>query len=93
MASRGKDRRDHHAILAKSPALARRPKYMGGIGSIANIGDYVRLVEDGNGASDQLQVDLSGGADYFVTVAMFDANAGVKILYNDDQNGTVHLPT
>jgi len=50
------------------------------------IGDFVRTVESGDGAADQLQVSTSGNASDFVTVAVLDANASVKILYNDDQH-------
>lgn len=53
-----------------------------------NIGDFVRTVESGDGAADQLQVSTTGNASDFTTVAVLDANAGVKILYNDDQHHT-----
>jgi hypothetical protein len=53
-----------------------------------NISDFVRTVEGGDGAADQLQVSTSGHASDFATVAILDANAGVKILYNDDQHHT-----
>ena len=51
-----------------------------------NIGDFVRTVEGGNGAADQLQVNQSGSGNDadFVTVAHLNADAGVKILYDDD---------
>ncbi|GMB79899.1 hypothetical protein NN6n1_06810 [Shinella zoogloeoides] len=51
----------------------------------ANMGDYVRVVENGAGAVDALQVKAAGMTD-FVTIAILDTNAGVKILYNDDQH-------
>ncbi len=52
------------------------------------VGDFVRTVESGDGAADQLQVSTTGHVNDFVTVAVLDANTGVKILYNDDQHHT-----
>ena len=54
--------------------------------SADHIGDFVRTVEGGDGAADQLQVSATGHVSDFVTVAVLDANAGVKVLYNDDQH-------
>ncbi|MGB3877111.1 MAG: DUF5801 repeats-in-toxin domain-containing protein [Shinella zoogloeoides] len=52
------------------------------------VNDYVKVVHDtanapAGGPQDALQVNTGSG---FVTVAWLDANAGVKILYNDDQH-------
>jgi hypothetical protein len=60
-----------------------------------NIGDFVRTVEGGNGATDLLQVNQSGSGNSadFVTVAHLNADAGVKVLYDDDLTATVnHTP-
>jgi hypothetical protein len=61
---------------------------LGGNVTADNIGDFVRTVESGDGAADQLQVSTTGNASDFATVAVLDANSGVKILYNDDQHHT-----
>ncbi|MGD9479330.1 DUF5801 repeats-in-toxin domain-containing protein [Shinella sp. G-2] len=58
----------------------------------ANIGNYVKVEEVGPGAADVLKVNTAGtglAAD-FVTVAHLDANAGVKILYNDENHTNQH---
>jgi uncharacterized protein YegL len=59
---------------------------LGGNVTADNIGDFVRTVEGGNGAADQLQVNQSGSGNDadFVTVAHLNTDAGVKILYDDD---------
>src|SRR5690606_5475426 len=57
-----------------------------GIGAGADINDYARTVEGGAGAADALQVSTTGNPGDFVTIAVLDSNAGVKILYNDDQH-------
>lgn len=44
------------------------------------------LVDQGDGAVDQLQGDVDGGADSFTTVATLDGDAGVNVLHDD--NGT-----
>lgn len=48
------------------------------------LGDFVRIVDNGDGAVDTLQVDVDGGGDDFVSVASLNADAGVRITYNDD---------
>lgn len=49
-----------------------------------DLGDFVRIVDNGDGAVDTLQVDVDGGGDDFVSVASLNADAGVRITYNDD---------
>jgi len=53
------------------------------------IGNYVQVVEKGNGAVDELQVSTTGNANDFHTVAVLNTDAGVKILYNDDHKDAI----
>jgi hypothetical protein len=48
------------------------------------LSDFIQLVDQGDGAVDQLQVDVDGGADSFTTVATLDGDAGVKVVFDDD---------
>lgn len=48
-----------------------------------NIGDYVRVQSNGTGVDDNLQVSHTGNSNDFVTVAVLNADLGVKILYDD----------
>ena len=52
--------------------------------AVNELTDFVQLIENGDGAVDQLQVDVDGGADNFTTVATLDGDAGVKVVFNDD---------
>ncbi len=51
-----------------------------------DLGDFVRVVENGDGAVDHLQVDVDGGGDSFVSVASLNADSGVSITYSDDSS-------
>lgn len=64
--------------------------HLNGSGSDPNtvLGEYVQLVEQGDGAVDQLQVDVNGGADSFTTVATLNGDAGVKVVFDDNVVGT-----
>ncbi|KQZ31654.1 hypothetical protein ASD50_15475 [Mesorhizobium sp. Root552] len=89
-----------HSAIAEGPAMADiitdykigegdvvdLSELLGGNVTADNIGDFVRTVEGGNGAADQLQVNQSGSGNDadFVTVAHLNTDAGVKILYDDD---------
>ena len=53
-----------------------------------DVGEFVRVVEGGEGAVDALQVNFDGAASgEWTTVAHFDASNGVKILFNDSETG------
>lgn len=51
-----------------------------------DLSDFVRVVENGDGAVDHLQVDVDGGGDSFVNVASINADSGVSITYSDDSS-------
>ncbi len=48
------------------------------------LGEYVQLVEQGDGPVDQLQVDVTGGAGEFTTVATLDGDANVRAVFDDN---------
>lgn len=48
------------------------------------LGEYVQLVEQGDGPVDQLQVDVTGGAGEFTTVATLDGEANVRAVFDDN---------
>jgi Ca2+-binding RTX toxin-like protein len=72
---------------------------LGGVSNVnsGNIGQYAHIVADtsgGSGTTHALQVDLdgTGNASGFVTVAYLNTNVGVQILYHDDDS-SVPAPT
>jgi len=50
---------------------------------VNDLSDFVQFIENSDGAADQLQVDVNGGADSFTTVATLDGDAGVRVLFDD----------
>lgn len=48
------------------------------------LGEFVQLVEQGDGPVDQLQVDVTGGAGEFTTVVTLDGDAGVRAVFDDN---------
>ncbi len=64
---------------------------LSGIGNLsdANISDYVQVQQNGAGVNDYLQVSQTGNPGDFVTVAILNADAGVKILYDDQDHSKI----
>ncbi len=55
----------------------------GGDQNTDDLSDFVQLIDNGDGAVDQLQVDVTGGANNFTTVATLDGDAGVSVIFDD----------
>jgi len=59
--------------------------------AVNELSDFVQLVESGDGAADQLRVDVNGGANNFTTVATLDGDAGVSVIFDDGGVDTTGL--
>ncbi|MDA7946917.1 MAG: hypothetical protein MPJ78_05530 [Hyphomicrobiaceae bacterium] len=50
-----------------------------------SLSQFVRIVDNGDGNVDELQIDADGGGDnYAFTAAIFDAGSMVRMVFQDD---------